>query len=122
MVLKQKNMYKIYHNSRCSKSRAGLKYLESKTSDIEIIPYLKEETAFTEDLLAEVLKKMNKKPMDIIRTHEALYKSDYKGKEFSDKEWIKILVENPRLIHRPIIVKDNKAVLGNPPEEIDIII
>ena len=114
-------MYKIYHNSRCSKSRAGLKYLESKTSDIEIIPYLKEETAFTELLLAKILKKMNKKPMDIIRTHEALYKSDYKGKEFSDKEWIKILVENPRLIHRPIIEKGDNAVLGNPPEKIDSI-
>ena len=101
-------MYKIYHNPRCSKSRKGLEFLKEQTSEIEIIPYLKEESAFTVESLTEILKKMGKKPVDIIRTHEALYKSDYKGKEFSDEEWIKILVENPRLIHRPIVVKEDK--------------
>jgi len=115
-------MYQIYHNSRCSKSRAGLQYLESKTSDIEIIPYLTEETAFTIESFTEILKKMNKKAFDLVRTHEDLYKIEYKGKEFSNEEWIKILVENPRLIHRPIIVKGEKAILGNPASEINQIL
>lgn len=115
-------MYQIYHNSRCSKSRKGLEYLESKTSDIEIIPYLKEETAFTVESLTEILKKMNKQAFDLVRTHEDLYKKEYKQKELTNEEWIKILVENPQLIHRPIIVKGNKAVLGNPAEEIDNIL
>lgn len=115
-------MYKIYHNPRCAKSRAGLKYLESKTSDIEIVKYLTDEEAFTVGSLTEILEKMGKKPTEIIRTQEKLYKSDYKGKELSDKEWIKILVENPRLIQRPIVVKGKKAVLGNPAEEIEQIL
>jgi len=114
-------MYKIYHNSRCSKSRAGLEYLESKSNEIEIIPYLKAENAFTFESLSEILKKMNKKPTEIIRTHEALYKSDFKDKDFSDAEWIQILVNNPQLIQRPIVVKDNKAILANPASELDLL-
>ena len=114
-------MYIVYHNTRCKKSRAGLTYLESKTSDIKIVQYLKDEP-FTEELFTEILKKLNKKPEQLIRKQEALYKSEYKGKEFTDEEWIKILVENPKLIQRPIIVKKNKAVLGDPASEIDNIL
>ncbi len=112
-------MYTIYHNSRCSKSRAGLEYLKSKSSEIEIITYLKEENAFTIKSLTEILKKLNKKPIELVRTHEALYKSDFKGKDFSDTEWIQILVNNPQLIQRPIVVKNDKAVLANPASELD---
>ena len=58
----------------------------------------------------------------MIRTHEAIYKSDFRGKNFTDDEWVKIMVENPKLINRPIVVKENKAVWGNPAEEIDAIL
>ena len=68
--------------------------------------------------LKDLLMKLNKKPHDMIRTQEAIYKSDFKGKTFTDKEWVKILVENPKLIQRPIIIKDDQAVLGDPAENV----
>ena len=110
-------MIKIYHNPRCRKSRAGLSYLETKNVDFEIIDYIK--NPISEAQLAELLMKLNKNPQDIIRTQEDVFKKEFKGKNFSDEEWIKIMIEHPKLIHRPIIVKDYKAVLGQPPEEID---
>jgi arsenate reductase (glutaredoxin) len=110
--------YNIYHNSRCRKSRGGLQYLEEKGVKPEIVEYLKDKP-FTESSLKEIITKLNIKPQDLVRTQEAEYKQNYKGKEFSDDEWIKILVENPKFIRRPIIVKDNKAVLGDIVEHID---
>ena len=110
-------MIKIYHNPRCKKSRAGLKYLEEKTTDFELIEYLK--SPITEKELEDILMKINVKPFEMIRTQEEIYKKQYKGKQFNDDEWIKIMVENPKLIKRPIIVKDYKAVWADPPENMD---
>ena len=111
---------KIYHNPRCSKSRAGLQYLEEKGFDIEVIKYLTD--GISELELREIISKTEKKPYDFIRTHEKDFIDNYKGKEFTDDEWIKILVENPKLLQRPIVVNGNKAVLANPPENIEEII
>ncbi len=108
---------KIYHNTRCKKSRAGLQYLESKTKDFEIVEYLK--TGLNEDELKEIFKKLGKKPEEMIRKQEKVYKENYKGKTFSDDEWIKIIAENPKLLNRPIVIKGEKAVWGDPPENID---
>ncbi|UBM63401.1 arsenate reductase (glutaredoxin) [Candidatus Sulfidibacterium hydrothermale] len=110
-------MVTIYHNPRCKKSRAGLQYLQSKTDDIQIVEYLK--NPLTEEELKKLLMLLNKKPQEMIRTQEAVYKQNFKGKNFTDDEWIKIMVENPKLIKRPIVVKGNKAVWGDPAEEID---
>ncbi len=110
-------MISIYHNPRCKKSRAGLKALESFTSDFEIKLYLKDQP-FTTESLNEALQKLDKKPEEIIRKQEAIFKSDFKGKSFSSQEWIKILVENPKLIQRPIIIKDDSAVIGDPAENV----
>jgi arsenate reductase (glutaredoxin) len=117
--LKIEKMYTVYHNPRCKKSRAGLEYVKSKTSDVEVIEYLKD--PFTEEELKKLLMKLNKKPVDMIRTQEAIYRSDFKGRNFTDDEWIKIMIENPKLIKRPIVVKNNKAVWGDPVEEINVL-
>ena len=109
-------MYKIYHNPRCRKSRAGLKYLENNGLAFEIVKYLEEGITFEE--LKNLLILLNKKPLEMIRKQEDIYKKNYKGKEFSDDEWIKIMVENPKLINRPIVVRNQKAVWGDPPENI----
>lgn len=111
---------KIYHNPRCSKSRKGLQYLEEKGYQFEVVKYLEEGLKAAE--LTELIAKTGKKPFDFVRQHEKLYKDMYKGKILSDEEWIKVLVENPRLLHRPIIVNGDKAVLGNPPENIDEVV
>ena len=108
---------KIYHNPRCKKSRAGLTYLQSKTNKFEIVEYQK--TGLTEEILKEILLKSNLKAADLVRTQEEIFKKELKGKKFTDDEWIKIIVENPNLLQRPIIVGNHKAVLAQPPEAID---
>lgn len=109
-------MYTIYHNPRCSKSRAGLAYLESKEVKFQVVDYIKNPLSTKE--LKELLMKMNLKPIEIVRTQEDLYKSDLKGKNFTDDEWIRILIENPKLMQRPIVAKKHKAILAQPPEKI----
>ena len=110
-------MITIYHNSRCKKSRAGLQALESYTKDFELKHYLKDDP-FTVESLTDALQKLGKTPEEMIRKQEAIFKSDYKRKAFNDSEWIEIMVKNPKLIQRPIIIKDDKAVLGDPAENV----
>ena len=112
-------MFKIYHNTRCRKSRSGLQYLQERTDDIEVIEYLK--NPIDEEMLQKLLIMLNISPHELIRTHEALYKSNYKGKNFTDNEWVKIMVESPKLIKRPIVVKGNKAVIGDPATDLSVL-
>jgi len=113
-------MPKIYHNTRCRKSREGLEYLKSKTADYEIVEYLK--TGLSKDILKEILLKSNLQPIELIRKQEDLYKKELKGKEFTDEEWIQIIIENPQLLQRPFIVGKHKAVLAQPAEKADEVI
>jgi arsenate reductase (glutaredoxin) len=112
-------MIQVYHNPRCKKSRAGLQYVQERTSEVEIIDYLK--NPLSEKELEVLLMKLNKKPFDMVRTQESYYKSELKGQQFTDHEWVKIMVENPKLIKRPIVVKGNKAVWGDPAEAISVL-
>ena len=111
-------MLKIYHNPRCKKSRAGLDYLKEKTNNFEIIKYLSDQP-FTFQSLSALIDKLDIPVEELIRKQEAIYKQNYKGKELSKDEWIEAMVENPKLIERPIVEKEVAAVLGNPPENID---
>jgi arsenate reductase (glutaredoxin) len=110
-------MIKIYHNPRCKKSRAGLQYLEERGEEFEVIEYLKNGLSIEE--LKDILIKMNVKPIEIIRTQEEIYKKQFKGRNFTDEEWIRILVEIPKLIKRPLVVKGYKAVWADPPENME---
>jgi len=109
-------MVTIYHNPRCAKSRHALSLLEKKEKVINIIEYLK--TPPNENELANLLKMLGMNAEEIVRKGESLYKEKYKGKNLTDKQWIKILANNPILIERPIIVKGKKAVLGRPPQNV----
>jgi arsenate reductase (glutaredoxin) len=105
-------MVQIYHNPRCSKSRAGLEYLKTKTVDFEVIDYLK--TGLTSETIRQILQRLNVKPSELVRTQEDYFKQQLKGKIFSDEEWIQIIVENPKLLKRPIIVNKYKAIWADP--------
>ncbi len=111
---------KIYHNPRCRKSREGLAILKEITTDFEIVEYLKNPPSFEE--LSELIKKLNIKPIELVRKNEAIWKENYKGKELSDKEIIKAMAENPKLIERPIVITETKAIVGRPPEIIKTIL
>ena|SRR5690554_363009 len=113
-------MLKIFHNLRCKHSRAGLEYLKSKTDDFKIRLYLNE--PITKDEVKEILLKSNLEPEQLVRKQEDYYRKMLKGKSFNTDEWIKIFVDNPKLIQRPFVVGKLKAVLANPPEEIDKLI
>ena len=110
-------MLKIYHNTRCGKSRAGLKYLQDKGLEPEIIEYLK--NPLTEEELKHLLMKLNMPAFELVRTQEAIYKSDYKGLELTEDEWVKILIKQPKLMKRPIIETKLKAIWAVPDEEIE---
>lgn len=109
-------MIKIYHNPRCSKSRQGVELLETSGKEFEIIKYL--DNNFTELTLTEVLQLLNISSIDLVRKSEKIWKENFKGTAMSDAEIIIAMVENPKLIERPIVVNKNKAVIGRPSEEI----
>lgn len=107
---------KIYHNPRCTKSRQTLQLIKDAGVEIEIVEYLK--TIPNKDELKMLLMKLNLSPKDLVRKGEAVYKEKFKNSNFNDDEWIKIMIEYPKLIERPIVVKGNKAILGRPPENV----
>lgn len=107
----------IYHNPRCAKSRAGLQYLEEKGYEIEVRKYLND--GITGDQLKEIIEKTGKDAFHFVRTNEPEYIAKYKGKKLTNEQWIKVLTENPKLLQRPIVINGNKAVLANPPENIE---
>ena len=110
----------IYHNPRCSKSRAGLAYLEEKGYQVSVKNYLKE--GITPEEIQNILEKTGLSVFELVRTHEELYKNEYKDKSISDEEWVNILVENPKLLHRPIVINGKKGILAQPPEQIEKIL
>lgn len=107
---------KIYHNPRCSKSRQTLAILEEKAVNVTIIEYLKDIP--TTEELSELIKKLNISPEELVRKSEKDFKDNFKGKTLTDKEWVEAMIEFPKLIERPMVVKNNKAVLGRPPENV----
>ncbi len=113
-------MITIYHNNRCTKSREGLEILENSGKPFEIKKYLEDIPNKKE--LQELISKLGIKPIELIRKNEAIWKENFKGKELSDSQIITAMVENPKLIERPIVINGDKAIIGRPPENIlDII-
>ena len=105
-------MIKIYHNPRCSKSRQGVELLEGSNKEFKVIKYL--DNKFSELTLTEVLQLLNIAPIDLVRKNEKIWKENFKGTVMSDAEIIKAMVENPKLIERPIVVNNSMAVIGRP--------
>ena len=111
---------KIYHNPRCTKSRETLKLVQDAGKEVEIIEYLVNPPSPAE--LKTILKMLNMKPLEIIRKGEDIFKQEFKGKNLSDEEWIEVMVQYPKLIERPIVVSNGKAVLGRPPENVSALL
>ncbi|MGH2665985.1 arsenate reductase (glutaredoxin) [Flavobacterium sp.] len=113
-------MITIYHNSRCSKSRDGVCFLENAQQPFETINYL--ENTPTKAKLKALLKKLKMTPIELVRKKETVWVENYKDKDLSDDEIIQIMVKNPILIERPIVVNGNKAVIARPIERISEIL
>jgi len=109
-------MIKIYHNPRCRKSREGVTLLEESGKGFEIVKYLEEPLSLEE--LSNILKKLNIAPIGLVRKNEKIWKENFKDKHLSDIEIITIMIKNPKLIERPIVINKDKAVIGRPAESI----
>lgn len=107
-------MTTIYHNPRCRKSRETLSILEEKNEALNIIEYLKAPPTKSE--LIKIIALLGIKPEQLIRKSEADFKEHFKGQAITDEGWINAMVDYPKLIERPIVIKNGKAVLGRPPE------
>ncbi len=107
---------KIYHNPRCRKSRETLEIINQSGKEVEIIEYLNDTPS--ENELKEIISLLGISPEQLLRKNEAIFKENFKGKALTDDQWIKVMVENPKLIERPIVIDGKKAVLGRPPENV----
>jgi arsenate reductase len=85
--------------------------------EFQVREYLKDPLSEAE--LSALVMKLHVKPLELVRTQEEVYRKELKGLDLNNEEWIKVLVENPKLIHRPIVEGKYKAVVGDPPENID---
>ncbi len=106
----------IYHNPKCSKSREVLSLLKERGIDPHIIHYL--ETPPDAKTLDVILKMLDIEPKDLMRKKEDVYrKLKIDDGDLSRQESIQIMVDNPILIERPIVVKGNRAAIGRPAEK-----
>ncbi len=107
----------IFHNPRCSKSRQTLQLLQEQGIEPEVVEYL--QTPPDRKTLERVLKMLNMEPRDLMRKKEAEYKEnglDEPG--LTRDQLIDAMIAHPKLIERPIVIKDSKAVIGRPPEKV----
>ena len=102
----------IYHNPKCSKSRAALELLKERGFQPRVIEYLKTPPATAE--LRAIIGKLGISPEQLVRKGEQIYKQRYAGKTLTAAQWIEAMVESPILIERPIVVSDDRAVIGRP--------
>ncbi|MEY8021977.1 arsenate reductase (glutaredoxin) [Muriicola sp. SD30] len=109
-------MIKIYHNPRCRKSREGLAIIEESGKPFEIIKYLEDNLTRTE--LEEILKILDINASELVRKQEAIWKSNFKGKDLTEKMIVNALLDHPKLIERPVVIYEGKGVIGRPPENI----
>ena len=105
---------RLYHNPKCSKSREAVKILESKDIQVEIVNYLSEGISISD---LEILIKLD----GIIRTNEREFREN--PVDISDFNNVRLLLQtHPKLLQRPVLISDGKAVIGRPPEEILILL
>ncbi len=111
---------KLYHNPRCGKSRDAKNYLVDNNIPHETVLYLKE--GVSKEEILSILNSLNETPDKLVRTNEVLFKEKYSKTELNKENVIKMISENPILLERPILLKDQKAAIGRPLENIKNII
>lgn len=109
-------MITIYHNPRCSKSRECLQLMELENIPFSVVKYLNE--PLTKAELKDIIKKLDIKPIELVRQKETVWIENYKGKQLADNEVIDALATHPVLIERPIVINGNKAVIARPAEKV----
>ena len=107
----------IYHNPRCSKSRQTLELLKSRDIEPDVVLYL--ETPLSAEAIGDLLKKLGISARELLRKGEQAYKDhSLADQDLSEQQLIAAMVESPKLIERPIVVNDDRARIGRPPEQV----
>ncbi len=107
----------LFHNPRCSKSRQALEILKKTKEKFEVILYLDE--GLDEILLKNIIDMLGITPRELLRKGEDAYReNNLKDLSINDESLIKLMIEYPKLIERPIFVKDYRAIIGRPPENV----
>lgn len=113
-------MIQILHNISCSKSRAAVEFIDEQPVDCNIRNFI--EQPLNVDELKDLLQKLQRPIIDIVRTDERLYQEKFADKNLNDNQLLNMLAENPVLLQRPIIIKDNQAIIGRPAHLIEAFI
>ena len=107
----------IFHNPRCSKSRATMQIIESKGISPEVVEYLKQPPDYQQ--LDATLELLGLEPRQLMRTREKAYKgNNLDDPNLSREDLVRAMIDNPILIERPIVIHNGKAVIGRPPEKV----
>ena len=106
----------LFHNPRCAKSRQAKAILDERGVDYDVRLYLDETPTASE--LEKVLDRLGLEPEALLRRGEPVFREKFKGKELTRKQWVRAMVEHPKLIERPILIKGRKAIVGRPPERV----
>lgn len=107
----------IWHNPRCSKSRNALNLLEEKNIEANVVKYLDETPS--KDELKDILNKLNMTAQELMRKGETIYKELALENETNEDKLLEAMINNPKLIERPIIIKGDKAVIARPIENLE---
>ena len=113
-------MIKILHNNSCSKSRGILEYLDENGVAFEIVDIINDPLNETE--LRTVLKKLHCPVKDLVRVNDPTYKEKYRDQNLCDEDLLQMLLKNPSLIQRPVIIKGSVAMIGRPVENVKFFI
>jgi arsenate reductase len=112
--------FTIFHNPKCTKSRATLALLQEHGVEPRVVEYLKTPPSAAE--LKAIVAKLGIKPEQLVRKGEDVYKENYAGKTLTDAQWLDALAKHPILIERPIVVSGERAVIGRPPENVNALL
>ena len=107
---------KIYHNPRCKKSRETLSLIQKKKINIEIILYLDANLTVIE--IKQILKKLNITAIELIRKNEKIWKEQNNKGKLEEIDLINLMIKYPKIIERPIVISNDKAIIGRPPENV----
>ncbi|MFK8011514.1 MAG: arsenate reductase (glutaredoxin) [Marinicellaceae bacterium] len=105
---------KFYHNPRCSKSRQTLEIIRNQGHEPEVIKYLETPPSIKD--IENILFMLELRPRELMRQNEAEYKANFSDSKLNDQDLIALMHEYPKVIERPIVINNNKAIIGRPPE------
>ncbi len=108
---------KMYHNPSCSKSRICLEFLQAEKMDFVLLSYLKQPLSRQE--LTVLLSKLEMSPSELVRKNEVIFKEVAKTKVLSEEDILQLMLDNPKLIERPIVEVDGKAIVARPIERLE---